>query len=1078
MYYPTQDYNNQKYGLTFPKGNYEIYVNGEKISTEVEIKGAQTTMKEIDLTPPSSCTTPTNGMSISQNTILCSGNYSLPNGIVITSNNVILDCNGAKIIGSGSSNGITTKYNGASGITIKNCNINSFDKGIIILSQNSYMTIENNNLQSNNYGVYIDAYATYNSIIKNQFNNNVHDIEIGYESNHNTISQNLLNGSTFSPIRISEADFITIQDNNIYPKSNGIYIGRSNYNTLTNNQIVIQLPTVNSDGIWFFSSEENNILNNYVKGWKGGGIRGDFLNKSLIANNTVDSNKYYGLELSDSNNNRVVTNNLIKNGWYGLSLSGSSNNLIYSNKFDLTGINQNVEGNDFCFEGVCNICINGATGINCSCSPNWVLSESWGMCNISDYQSKEWIDTNGCNDNSNKPPAELLSCDFCNYTLAYTNWSNWKNQTECSNNVIIQNRSRALYDSNYPNCFAVTQNPTDFWNNKTEWEFNNLTCTSICNPNLINTSWSNWQNLSCIKNDKMNQSRYLIQYDSNNCGIIQNKTIYEYNQNLLCDFCRPNMINTTISDWKNQTTCLLGDYYIQNKSKTEYDSNFSSCYLITNLSSDLWNNGMNKTYWEFRNQTCDFCVLNLVNTSWSEWSNLGICTIKDIQNQSRFSVQYDSKQCSDHNIQNQTIIDYKTTSCDYCNYSVKTISTEWQNDSCLITDIMKQKRTNVTYDSNYSSCYSITHLQNDLWNNGQNITIQEFKELGQNSCNYCSEDISQPQFTQWSQCSNGIKNRVKYYIDSNYASCCAITNVDSDCSIKGSIYQNVTETSTDGCTTPPNVTANSLLLVNPVEGIYSERSIMFNLSSQDKFTKLIYTDNGGRESSLCTNCNKYTQKKSLSDGNHVLLFRGILPNGKNVTNQTELFVDSKDPQISTIKPQSRRYTNGSDFYIKYTEDNCRLLNLTVKRNQSIIVNSGNCSNGRNVEKFISQDISSFDGQEVEYQFIITDVAGNRDESRLTRIRVDTTAPQIIQFTNWTIGNYEYFNMTINELNFNKVEYYDNTESRPSWRSMCTSLKNGNCYKKVYFRDGNHNLNIRITDDAGNAVFRNVAFTAI
>ncbi|MEM3113339.1 MAG: hypothetical protein QXI33_02855 [Candidatus Pacearchaeota archaeon] len=203
-----------------------------------------------------------------------------------------------------------------------------------------------------------------------------------------------------------------------------------------------------------------------------------------------------------------------------------------------------------------------------------------------------------------------------------------------------------------------------------------------------------------------------------------------------------------------------------------------------------------------------------------------------------------------------------------------------------------------------------------------------------------------------------------------------------------------------------------------------------------------------------------------------------MPDGKNVTNQTELFIDSKDPQISTIKPQSRRYTNGSDFYIKYTEDNCVLLNLTIKNNQSSIVNSNNCSNGRNVEKFISQDISSFDGQEVEYQFIITDIAGNKDESRLTRIRVDTTAPQIIQFINWTIGNYAYFNMTLNELNFNKVEYYDNSDSRPRWNSICTSLKNGNCYKKIYFRDGNHNLNIRLTDDAGNAVFRSVSFTAV
>jgi len=464
----------------------------------------------------------------------------------------------------------------------------------------------------------------------------------------------------------------------------------------------------------------------------------------------------------------------------------------------------------------------------------------------------------------------------------------------------------------------------------------------ICNPLLQNTSKSSWSNISCLISDKLNQSRNWIQYDSNNCGLIQNQSFIEYQTNEACNFCNPYIINTTMSTWQNQTSCLLGDYYIQNRSKVEYDSNYSTCFAVTNLSSDLWNNGVNKTYWEFRNQTCDFCKPQIVNTSWSNWLNIS-CLQNNFMNQSRFLVQYDSNNCGE--VLNKTIYGYRAT------------------ENCLVIN-------------------------------------------------------------------------------------------------------------------PPNATNSSLLLINPLAGIYGERSVMFNLSSQEKFVKLVYSDNGGRESSLCTNCNRYAQKKTLGDGNHVLFFRGILPSGKNVTNQTELFIDSKDPQISTTKPQSRGFTNGSNFYIKYTEDNCVLLNLTVKRNQTTIVNSNNCSNGRNVERFISQDINSFDGQEVEYQFIITDIAGNKDESRPTKIRVDTTAPQILQFTNWTSGNYAYFNMTINELNFNKVEYFDNSDSRARWNSICTSLKNGNCYKKISFRDGSHNLTIRITDDAGNAIFKNVAFTAV
>ncbi len=53
---------------------------------------------------------------------------------------------------------------------------------------------------------------------------------------------------------------------------------------------------------------------------------------------------------------------------------------------------------------------------------------------------------------------------------------------------------------------------------------------------LTNTSWSSWENISCLSNNKINQSRTLIQYDLNNCGIISNKSFYEYRQIISCDY--------------------------------------------------------------------------------------------------------------------------------------------------------------------------------------------------------------------------------------------------------------------------------------------------------------------------------------------------------------------------------------------------------------------------------------------------------------------------------------------------------------------------------------------------------------
>ena len=46
---------------------------------------------------------PTNGCTVTQNTTFVQGNYSLPNGINLEGDNIILDCNNAFLQGSGGS---------------------------------------------------------------------------------------------------------------------------------------------------------------------------------------------------------------------------------------------------------------------------------------------------------------------------------------------------------------------------------------------------------------------------------------------------------------------------------------------------------------------------------------------------------------------------------------------------------------------------------------------------------------------------------------------------------------------------------------------------------------------------------------------------------------------------------------------------------------------------------------------------------------------------------------------------------------------------------------------------------------
>ena len=268
------------------------------------------------------------------------------------------------------------------------------------------------------------------------------------------------------------------------------------------------------------------------------------------------------------------------------------------------------------------------------------------------------------------------------------------------------------------------------------------------------------------------------------------------------------------------------------------------------------------------------------------------------------------------------------------------------------------------------------------------------------------------------------------------------------------------------------------------EKIFDNKNIKLNMTIDSGIATLSYIDweeKTKRENVLCTKCLEYgynkEKKESFSDGLHRLTFKA----NKNNNNLSEInvsfFIDSTDPRISNIKPASRRYTNGSDFYIKYTEANCQILKILINNQE---ISSNQCGSGKNIERTIPLDISQFNGQEVEYKFIIIDIANNTDDSRETTIKVDTTSPEIKDFKSPIVGRYVYFNMTIlneDRYSFNKVEYFDSYDgTRARWKSLCTSLKNNNCYKKVSFSTGSHNLIVRATDEAGNSDTETLSFT--
>jgi len=232
---------------------------------------------------------------------------------------------------------------------------------------------------------------------------------------------------------------------------------------------------------------------------------------------------------------------------------------------------------------------------------------------------------------------------------------------------------------------------------------------SNCTPNLVNTSWTDWVNVSCLPDDTMNQSRSLTQYDANDCGA-ENQTFTEYRATEYCDFCTPNLQNTSWSEWSD--IGCSGDNMNQSRSKTEYDSN--SCGEIGNT-----------TYYEYQLAGPD-----LVNTTWSDWSNIS-CLSDDTMNQTRDLTEYDSYSCAS----NTTYFEYRNTLfCDYCMPSLVNQTGEWQNISCLNDDTMNQSRQIIQYDEN--DCGEIS-----------NQTFTEYRAT--EYCDYCIPNMVNTTWTDW-----------------------------------------------------------------------------------------------------------------------------------------------------------------------------------------------------------------------------------------------------------------------------------------------------------------------------------------
>ena len=110
------------------------------------------------------CVEPIDLMSINESVVFCSDAFDVPNGINIVASNVELDCGTAVLRGIFDSSEIGIRVENVNNITIKNCNVITFNIGIFLKNvTNSH--IYDNALLKNNIG--IRMFDSYENLIEN-----------------------------------------------------------------------------------------------------------------------------------------------------------------------------------------------------------------------------------------------------------------------------------------------------------------------------------------------------------------------------------------------------------------------------------------------------------------------------------------------------------------------------------------------------------------------------------------------------------------------------------------------------------------------------------------------------------------------------------------------------------------------------------------------------------------------------------------------------------------------------------------------------------------------------------------------
>ena len=281
--------------------------------------------------------------------------------------------------------------------------------------------------------------------------------------------------------------------------------------------------------------------------------------------------------------------------------------------------------------------------------------------------------------------------------------------------------------------------------------------------------------------------------------------------------------------------------------------------------------------------------------------------------------------------------------------------------------------------------------------------------------------------------------------------------------------------------TPPNITINAPLN----SWFYESKSILLDIELDEK-ADLYYLDNiqgADRWTRICTECDFYNREKSFKEGFNNLTFKAVDFLGQESYKTRTFNIDSQAPRIHKTEPRSD-YADGK-FEIQYSEENIKNIIIyygneeTGFRNKKLI----NCTNGSKQWCFADVNLNDYDNERISYYFEVEDIMGRIKKSQIRQnLNVDTTFPVLNNpgsyYTQGTgrDSRYVYFLFNVTEINLYKITYsYLDSRNITKEAVLCSRLKNNICEIKKSFSKGSHNVDIQITDKAGNAIGKQLGF---